>query len=148
VTTTLRSAIKTLLEADETLMAIATGGIHDQSEISKSGTPGAYDSRGDLKPCAVLRMGTMTPTGPFTHSERQFFTIYYYEKPGGYTNIDAMKYRVKTLLHSTETSYKRVTISPGVVHSIYHADSFGDSWDDVLRCPMSYSRFYAIQKRD
>ena len=143
--TTLRSAINTLLNADDTLMATATGGIHEQTEISRSNTPSAYDDRGDLKPCMVLRMGTMTPFGPFAYAERQFFALWFYEKPGGYDNIDAMKYRVKTLLHSAEDDPKRVTIAPGVVHSIYHADDFGDSWDDALNCPMSYSRYYTVQ---
>ena len=96
---TLRAALKTLLEADATLVATMTGGLHDSTEISRSGTPSAYDDRGDLKPCGVLRVGTMTPLDPFDTAERQFFSLYFYQKPGGYTSIDAMKYRAKTLLH-------------------------------------------------
>ena len=139
---TLRAALKTLLEADATLVATMTGGLHDSTEISRSGTPSAYDDRGDLKPCGVLRVGTMTPMDPFDTAERQFFSLYWYQKPGDYTSIDAMRCRAKTLLHT-----KRVTISPGFVYEIRHADDFGDSWDDVLGCPMSYSRYSVIQLR-
>lgn len=144
---TLRAAIKTLLEADGTLTATMTGGLHDQTEISPSGTPSAYDTRGDLKPCGVLRMGTMTPLEPFDTAERQFFTLYWYEKPGGYANIDVMKYRAKTLLHTTTDSQKQVTVDPGFVYELRHADDFGDSWDDSLKVPMNYSRFYAVLLR-
>ena len=142
MTTTLRSAIKALLEADDTLTATMTGGLHDSTEISPTSTPDAYDNRGDLRPCGVLRMGTMTPMEPFDEAERQFFSLYWYEKPGGYTNIDAMKYRAKTLLH-----VQQVTLDPGWLYEIRQADDFGDSWDDALGCPMSYQRFYAVLLR-
>jgi len=79
---------------------------------------------------------------PFDTAERQFFSLYWYQKPGDYTSIDAMRCRAKTLLHT-----KRVTISPGFVYEIRHADDFGDSWDDALGCPMSYSRYSVIQLR-
>lgn len=140
---TLRAQIKALLEADSTLTDVMTGGLHDQSEISRTATPTAFDTRGGLKPCGVLRMGTMTPHEPFDEAERQFFTLYFYEKPGGYSNIDAMKYRAKTLLHPE----KQVTISPGWLYEIGHADDFGDSWDDALGCPMSYSRYWTVLLR-
>jgi len=84
----------------------------------------------------------MTPMDPFDTAERQFFSLYWYQKPGDYTSIDAMRCRAKTLLHT-----KRVTISPGFVYEIRHADDFGDSWDDALGCPMSYSRYSVIQLR-
>lgn len=147
MTTTLRSAIRTLLEGDATLAATMTGGLHDSTEISPSKTPSAYDSRGDLKPCAVLRMGTMTPIEPFDEAEREFFNIYFYQKPGGYDSIDVMRTRCKDLLHTTTDSLKTVTISPGFVYEIRHADDFGDSWDDALGCPMSYSRYYVVKLR-
>ena len=142
MTTTLRSAINSKLTGDSTLMVILTGGLHDQTEISRTGTSSAYDSRGDLKPCAVLRMSARTPKEPFDDAADAYFYIYFYQKPGGYTSIDAAMDRAWTLLHT-----QQVTIDPGFVYEIRHANDLGDSWDDALGCPMSYSRYHVVLLR-
>lgn len=140
--TYLRDAVKTLLEADDTLMAILTGGIYDRGEISRTETPDAWDAdRGTLKPCAVLTMGTVSPRAPFDDAATAFLQIYFYEK-SGYDNIEDAMDRVYTLLH-----IQQVTIDPGFVYEIRHANDLGDSKDDALDCSMSFSRYYAVLMR-
>ena len=135
------------LEADTALMAILTGGIHDRTEISRTDTPTAYDSRGELKPCAVLRMSTTTPKGTFDNAADTFFNVYFYQKKGGYTSIDAAMARAWLVLNTTKTTLVQVEIDPGFVYTIRHAGDFSDSWDDALDCPMAYSRYHVVQLR-
>jgi len=141
---TLRAALIAKIEADTTLMAILTGGVHDSTEISPSKTASAYDSRGALKPCAVLRMSSSTPKGTFDNAYDTFFTLYFYQKEGGYTSIDAAMARAWVLLNTTKTNLVQVTIDPGFVYEIRHANDFLDSWDDALDSPMAYSRYHIV----
>ncbi len=145
--TTLRAAVLALLEADSTLMAILTGGIHDRTEISRTATPSAFDDRGDLKPCAVLRFSTSVPKGTFDVAADTFFNLYYYQKKGGYASIDAAMARGFVLLNTTEDNVVQVAIDPGWVYEIRWADDFLDSWDKALDCPMAYSRYQVVQLR-
>lgn len=144
MTTTLRSAIKSKLSGDATLMATLTGGVFDRRGISRTGTPTAYDSSGNLKPCAVVTIEATTPVGhPEFNFERVFFQVWLYEQEGNaYAGIDVARDRVRAVLHRAT-----VVISPGGVHEILHADSFGDSYDDTLGAEMTYERFYAWRKR-
>lgn len=142
--TSLRDAVRALLAADATLMATLTGGVYHRRGINRTATPAAYDANGKLEPCAVVALETATPVG---HSEfdfeQVFFAVYLYEEEGGnYASIDTAADRVRALLHR-----QTVTISPGGVHEILHADSVGDQYDDVLRAEMRMERFYAWRKR-
>lgn len=143
--TTLRQAVIAALEADGTLMATLTGGVYDRREINRTATPNAYDSNGCLEPCAVVTLEAATPVGPHPdyRMEQVFFLVYLYEEEGNhYAGIDVAKQRVKTLLHQ-----QRVTTTPDTVWEIRHADSLGDSYDDVLRAEMTYERFFAWKRR-
>jgi hypothetical protein len=141
---TLRTAVKALLVADGTLMGILTGGVYDRRGLNRSATPAAYDSRGQLLPCAVVTVETTTPTGPKEFDfEQVFFQVWLYEAEGNdYANIDLARDRVRALLHR-----QSVVITAGAVHEILHADSFGDSYDEALGAEMTYERFYAWRKR-
>lgn len=143
MTTTLRQAVNALLTGDDTLMGILLGGLHDSTEISPKGTPSAYDSRGALWPCAVLRMSARAPKEPHDEAEDAYFYIFFYQKAGGYDQIDLAQYRAKTLLHPRI----QVTIDPGFVYEINHAGDLGDARDDALGCPMNYSRFHVVLLR-
>jgi len=140
--TTLRSAINTLLNADDVLMGILTGGIHDSTEISRSATPSAYDDRGDLKPCAVLRMGTASGRPPFDDAADEYVYLYFYQKPGSYASIDSAMSQAYTTLHCAA-----LTIDPGWVCELRWGNDLGDSWDDALGAPMNYSRYKATTVR-
>lgn len=140
----LRDAVKTLLEADATLMATLTGGIYHRGGINRTATPDAYDTAGKLEPCAVIALETTTPLGPADFDfETVWFAVYLYEEEGGaYAHIDTAADRVRALLHR-----QTVTISAGGVHEIRHADSVGDQYDDAMRAEMRMERFYAWRKR-
>ena len=47
-----------LLEDDETLADYLTGGIFVAEEISRQRTPGAFDTNGEILPCALVKSGT------------------------------------------------------------------------------------------
>lgn len=141
---TLRQAVIALLEADVTLMATLTGGVYDRREISRTATPAAYDARGNLEPCAVVTIESVAPHGPKEFDfERVFFQVWLYEQEGNhYAAIDVARDRVRALLHR-----QSVTVTPGCIHEIIHADGLGDSYDEALGAEMTFERFYAWRHR-
>ena len=65
---TILANIKTVLEADTTLLALATGGIWDFDETKRLGLnrttqPTAFDSNGIIKPCVLLKTRSEIPDG-------------------------------------------------------------------------------------
>ena len=143
-TTTLREAVIALLQADATLVATLTGGIQNRRGISRTDLPAAYNDRGELKPTAVVTIEATSPVGPAQFDfEQRFFQVWIYEQAGNnYAGIDVAKERIRALLHR-----QTVSIEPGCVHEIRHADSLGDSFDETLDAEMTYERFYAWTKR-
>jgi hypothetical protein len=108
------SAIKTLLEADATLLATATGGVWDWQEtgrlgISRETTPAAYDSNNLLKPCLLVKGRGERPDGQIADqagrvlSTREIVELWFYEDEG-YTNIQTMQNRAFALLHEVQVS--------------------------------------------
>ena len=106
------SAAKAILEADATLVALATGGVYDYAEagpdgISRTTTPDAFDSNGIIKPCILLKSRGGVPDGALTDEGTQYLSVrealevWFYEDTG-YANIEAMRDRVYTLLHATQ----------------------------------------------
>jgi len=106
------SDAKAVLEADATLVALATGGIYDYAEtgpdgISRTGTPGAFDSNEIVEPCILLKSRGGVPDGALTDEGTQYLSVrealevWFYEDTG-YSNIEAMRDRVYTLLHATQ----------------------------------------------
>lgn len=141
---TLRAAVKSVLEGDVTLAAILTGGVYSRAGISRTLTPDAFDSKGAIKPCAVV---TEEATNRIGHREDKMemvsLVVWLYEDEGsGYTLIDTAKMRVRALLHD-----QTVTTSDGYVHHIVHVYSLGDSFDDVLSAEMTHERFTVYRRR-
>lgn len=110
--TTVTSA-KTLLEADATLLALATGGIYDYDEtgrmgINRTNTPSAFTS-GIIKPCILLKLRSSVPWGDIadpatkTVSLREMFEVQFYAD-NAYTVIESMRARVFALLHEVRLS--------------------------------------------
>lgn len=110
------AAVKTLLEADATLLAAATGGIYDYGETGRDGisrtaaaTSAAFDSYGVIKPCILLKSRSETPDGMLADdaermvSLREVIEAWFYED-SGYSNIDTMRARVYRLLHAAQVS--------------------------------------------
>ncbi len=137
----MRAAVKAALEADSTLMATLTGGVHTKAEISRQDTPTAFDSNDEIEPCALLKVESVGPVRPYTHGARMVLTLYFYER-SGYDNIEAARERVYTLLHD---GY--VTPSTGSCWRILHSGDVGDQEDEALGCSMAVSRYVATISR-
>lgn len=106
------SAWKTVLEADATLLATATGGIWDFDEtgrlgISRTLTPTAFDSNGIIKPCVLLKSRSYIPDYVLADDSSQYVSAqemleaWFYES-NGYTNILTMRNRVYALTHTVQ----------------------------------------------
>jgi hypothetical protein len=106
------SAAKTILEADETLAAAATGGIWDLDEagpngINRTTTPDAFDDNEIIKPCVLLKLRSATPDGALEDEAAQYVSVrevleaWFYEDDG-YSNINTMRDRVYMLLHAIQ----------------------------------------------
>lgn len=106
MTTTLASA-KAILEADSTLLALATGGIYDWDEtgrmgINRTNTPGAF-SGGIIQPLLLLKLASSVPFGDIADdsaqmvSVREMLEVWAYQD-NGYGTIKSMLDRVYTLL--------------------------------------------------
>jgi hypothetical protein len=110
-----QSVIKARLEADATLLAIATGGVWDYDEtgrlgINRGNTTAAFDATtGVIKPCVLVRARSAVPDfilrdidGQY-NSVRQVVEIWMYQD-SGYTTIETMKSRVYALLNATQVT--------------------------------------------
>jgi len=136
-----RAGVLAVLEADSTLMATLTGGVHTKAEISRQGTPAAFDGNGEIEPCALLKVESVAPAGPYTHSARLVLTLYLYER-SGYESIEAARERVYALLHDT-----RVCPSTGECWRIAHGGDVADQEDQALGCSLAVSRYSATIMR-
>lgn len=107
---TVESVFKTLLEADATLVAAATGGIYDLTEaghmgLNRTSTPSAWDSNGVIKPTILVRERASNPGLNVPDDDgqvmdtRQICEVYLFED-GGYGTIKSMGDRIYTLLHA------------------------------------------------
>lgn len=107
---TLASA-KTLLEADATLLALATGGIWDWDEtgrmgINRTNTPAAFVN-GIIQPCLLVKLASSVPFGEIADdaaklvSVREMLEVWAYQD-AGYATIKSMLDRVYTLLQGTQ----------------------------------------------
>jgi hypothetical protein len=138
---TARTAITAVLSADETLTTQLTGGIYavgvnDVKEISRQATPGAFDSHGELLPCALVKLETAVPVGPYSRSARQFLVVYVYQRTG-HAVINAVLDQVVALLHEQD-------IPEAHAWQIQWSDLATDLPEDALNASMGYVRFTLI----
>jgi hypothetical protein len=107
------TAAKALLEADATLLAIATGGVWDWDEtgrmgINRTNTAAAFTS-GIIKPCLLLKLRTSVPFGGIADdasrivSARDMIEVWAYAD-NAFTAITSMLDRVYTLLQGQRLS--------------------------------------------
>lgn len=108
------SAIKTILEADATLAAAATGGIWDWDETGRLGlnltnTPGAFDANGIIKPAIMVKLRSSIPDYNLADDNTQYVSlrhnveIWLYQDTG-YITIESMRLRVYALLHTKQVT--------------------------------------------
>lgn len=132
--------IKTALEADSELMALLTGEIHnDVEEIDRKATPSAFDSTTkELKPCALIKVGTESKRGPYERSVQTPVTIYFYQR-AGYDVIEPAMEMTYDILNDQR-------IGTGVWQLIYDI-SVNQQRDIPLDCPLGSHRFVAVRHR-
>lgn len=104
---------KTLLEADATLLALATGGIWDWDETGRMGinrssaTTAAAFTNGIIKPCLLLKLRTSVAFGDIADDveqvtgARDMLEVWAYQDQG-YSTIKSMLARVYTLLQGKQ----------------------------------------------
>lgn len=136
---TLRDDIVTVLEADGTLTALLTGGIHTGTEISRTGTPGAFDANLEILPCALVKMESDVQSGPFTYGYRTVVVIYLYQR-SGYDTIDAALDRILALLHD-----KQLWSGTWLTE---HAGDVPGLEDQALQCSLAISRYAVTRNRE
>ena len=135
---TIREVIQQTLAGDATLSGLLSGGVHMATEISRQLTPAAFDANGELQPCALVKLGSDTATGPYTTSSRTTCTVYFYQRTG-YGVIDAALIRAYTLLNQAK-------LESGV-WICQHADDVLDQIDTALDASMALSRYSITRLR-
>jgi hypothetical protein len=135
---TLRDDLLTTLTGDSELFDLLPGGIYTGTEISRQTTPSAFDSNGEIRPCALLRIESQSPVGPYANSARTYVLVFVYQFKG-YDVIDPALDRIFALLDR-----KKVGDSTWEVR---HADDVRDVEDQGLMCSMAYSRYVITRMR-
>lgn len=131
--------IKTTLEADDELMDLLTGGIfNDVEEINRQDTPAAFDSQRELKPCALIKVGTESKRGPYERSVQTPITIYFYQR-AGYTVIEPAMEMTYDLLNDQRIGTR--------VWQLIYEISVNQQRDLALDCPLGSHRFVAVRHR-
>lgn len=132
-------AVKTTLTNDASLMAALTGGVHnDVEEVSRQNTPSAFDARKEMLPCALIKLGTETPRGPYERSVQTPITIYFYQRQG-YDKIEYAMIAAYDLLNEKQ-------IGDGVWNLIFDV-SVNQQRDTALDCALGSLRFVAVRLR-
>lgn len=104
------ATVKTLLTADATLMATATGGVWTFDDTGRLGlnrtlTPGAFDATGIVKPTVLLKARGAQPDYSVADDAgqvvavRQVVEVWFYQD-SGFAAIETMRDRVYRLLHA------------------------------------------------
>ena len=131
--------IKTALETDDALMDVLTGGIFaDVEEINRQLTPGAFDANKEIKPCALVKLGTEYKLTDTRRAVRTPITIYFYER-SGYSHIDDAMGMVFELLNEAKIGESTWTIE--FQNAVYQQR------DQALDCALSTLRFVAARER-
>ncbi len=130
--------LKTVLQADTALVALLTGGIHnDVEEISRQNTASAFDATTkEIKPCALIKLPNEVPAGPYVRGVRTTFVIYVYQRQGYSVIEPAMGYIFNDV---NEKQIGTGTWNIEFVNAVYQQR------DQALDCPLGLLRFSAVR---
>lgn len=131
--------IKTALLADATLVGLLTGGIYnDVEEISRQNTAAAFDATTkEIKPCALIKVPSEVPTGPYVRGVRTTFVIYVYQRQGYGVIEPAMGYIFNDVNDQQIGSN---------VWNIEYVSAVYQQRDQALDCALGSLRFSAVRK--
>lgn len=133
------SAIVSVLQGDETLAGILTGGVYDGlsvPDVSRQATPDAFDAYRELLPCALVKAESATPWGPLPDGGRLYVMVWLYAQHD-FEAIDVARQRVYALLHR-----QRVSTTAGIF-DVRHADDVLGAEVAALGVPTIASRYVA-----
>lgn len=137
---TLSSEIQSALQANASLMALLTGGVHiEVEEISRQNTPSAFDANGEIKPCALVKIGVESRMASgLPNSVNTPLVLYFYQRQG-YDKIEpAMEYAFDIL------SDQKVGTD---VWQIHFDIAVNQQRDTALDCALGSLRFIAKRLR-
>lgn len=139
--TTLRTAVKELLEADAMLSALLTGGVLDADDLPRDGGGVDYAPRDAtgvrIAPFAVLRWKQSTPfDSQHVRAEKQTLEVYLYAD-SGYSTIESAANRVKSILHQSQVNGD----DRSLVTVLYVYQSSELVADELNQCPMQFQRY-------
>lgn len=125
----------TTLEASGTLLSYLTGGIHggDVVEITRQGSPSAFDANQEILPCCLVRMGNRMPEGPHRQGTRVYIDLFFYER-GGMSNIREAQEFVYWLLHRQKAGVSRAW-------EVQHTNDIPATEDPALNCTLLVSQY-------
>lgn len=136
----LSDEIKTVLEDDTALMALLTGGVHnDVEEISYQNTPSAFDANRELMPCALIKFGTETRLrSGIPNSMQTPLTLYFYQRDD-YDVIEQAMNSVFALLNEQKVGTN--------VWNVEFDIAVSQQRDVALDCALGMLRFVAKRLR-
>ena len=138
----MRDAIYNLLTGDSALMTILTGGVHKEIQVTRQYTPTAFDSNGEVLPCALLRLLNDVQEGPYNRSSGQPFALYLYQR-SGLSSIDSARARIYTLLHRQKVT----PVNGGTCWGMRSTDEILDVRDPILDANLAVLRYRAVWNR-
>lgn len=130
--------LKTSLTSSAPLTAALTGGVYIDTRISRQTTAAAFDANLEIKPCALLKAGVETPTGPYRRGSRANIEVYLYQYLG-YSTIRTARDLIFGLWHNQR-------ISSGTWEILW-TDDVNDQIDDALGCSLIVSRYQVVRLR-
>lgn len=136
---TLQADIAAILEADDDLMDILTGGVwSDASEINRQATPGAF-SDGEILPCCLVKVTNENSVQNVIRAVQSSLTLYFYQR-AGYDQIGQALARAHTLLEMTHHAASQVW-------QVRFETEIAQTRDDALDCSLAVQRYNVIRKR-
>lgn len=102
-----RVGLRAYLAADDTYLALLTGGLYpdpaltppDQAELTRDGTPAAFDDYGDVRPAGMVVEDGSAAFGPYRDSAQTIVRVLHWQQAGRAT-IEAADQRVYGLLRA------------------------------------------------
>lgn len=138
---TLLGDIKTALQADSTLMALLTGGVHigiDTGELTRQATPDAFDANDEVKPSVLVVEQTDVKSGPYSRSVITMLGVYFYQRDG-YDVIEQAMEMVFDILHEQQIGSK--------TWQILYSTCVKNQRDPALDCSLSMQRYMAMREK-
>ena len=131
--------IRSRLEGDAALMALLTGGVFDDvEEISRENTPSAFDTNKEIKPCTLIKYGTETRRGPYTHGVQTPLTLYFYERQG-FETIKQVLPLVYALLADAKIG--------AATWNVEFENEIAQLRDTALDCALASQRYVAVRRK-